>query len=816
MGTSSLTSAGGRDLLPLQLGHRLAHHLHVEVVADGRDVARLVGAQQVARTPDLEVAHGDLEARPELGVLADGLEPLVGRLRQLPLGGEEEVGVGPLAGPAHPSPQLVELAQAHHVGPVDDQGVHRGHVDARLDDRRTDENVVLALPEVEDDPLQPTLVHLPVGHRHPGLGYQLPQPVGDPVDVLHPVVDEEHLSLPQQLPADRLAHRPLVVGPHVGEDGLALGGGGVEDGEVADAGEAHLQGAGDGRGREGEHVDVGPEALDGLLVGDAEALLLVDHQQAQVLELDVVREEPVGADDHVDAPVGQPVDHLLGLAGREEAGQDLDPHRVAGVALGEGAEVLLGEQGGGDEDGGLHPLLDGLERGPDGHLGLAEADVAADQAVHGAVGLHVVLHVLDGLELVGRLLVGEGVLQLPLPGGVGGEGVARGGDPLAVEGHQLLGDVTDGDPNLGLGAPPLGAAQPVEGGRVAAGVVADGVDLVGRDVELVAPPVLEQEVVALGPAHGLLDHAAVLADAVLVVDDVVARAEVVEEALGVGAPRAGRPVGPAPAGDVALDEDGQLDLGEDEAPLEGLDHDPAGRRVCSGRRPRPRGGRRPPPAAGWPCGRPSPCPRRPRPAGSPVPTRSATWRVRRSASPMTGSQPRDSMVVTSGPSAAPVTVHAGAGVWARRRSKGRWRRGHSDFSPLALAAPQVVARLAASDASSSSRSAARSRIRRGSTRRTRASGPSRSKRVWSPAVSHGSHDSMPSKTAPSASRSHCSRPHGSAPTSSAARARTSSVGSSSRLGKSSTHSTSSVERWSVTEKRVRRSTSSPQRSMRTG
>ncbi len=238
--------------------------------------------------------------------------------------------------------------------------------------------------------------------------------------------------------------------------------------------------------------------------------------------------------------------------------------------------MLLGEQGGGDEDGGLHPLLDGLERGPDGHLGLAEADVAADQAVHGAVGLHVVLHVLDGLELVGRLLVGEGVLQLPLPGGVGGEGVARGGDPLAVEGHQFLGDVTDGDPNLRLGAPPLGATQPVEGGRVAAGVVADGVDLVGRDVELVAPPVLEQEVVALGPAQGLLDHAAVLADAVLVVDDVIARAEVVEEALGVGASRAGCPVGPAPAGDVALDEDGQLDLGEDEAPLEGLDHDPAG------------------------------------------------------------------------------------------------------------------------------------------------------------------------------------------------------------------------------------------------
>ena len=42
---------------------------------------------------------------------------------------------------------------------------------------------------------------------------------------------------------------------------------------------------------------------------------------------------------------------------------------------------------------------------------------------------------------------------------------------------------------------------------------------------------------------------------------------------------------------------------------------------------------------------------------------------------------------------------------------------------------------------------------------------------------------MPSNRAPSLRRSHCSRPHGSAPTSFDARARTSSLGISSRAGK---------------------------------
>ena len=75
---------------------------------------------------------------------------------------------------------------------------------------------------------------------------------------------------------------------------------------------------------------------------------------------------------------------------------------------------------------------------------------------------------------------------------------------------------------------------------------------------------------------------------------------------------------------------------------------------------------------------------------------------------------------------------------------------------------------------------------------------------------------MPSKVRPSARRSHCSRPHGSVATRASARAFTSGVGSSSRHGKTSTPATGSVARWSLTENSVSRSTSSPQRSMRTG
>ena len=65
--------------------------------------------------------------------------------------------------------------------------------------------------------------------------------------------------------------------------------------------------------------------------------------------------------------------------GGEEAAEHLDPDRVAGEAVGERVAVLVGEQGRGHEHGHLLAVLDGLERGADGDLGLAEADVAAHE-----------------------------------------------------------------------------------------------------------------------------------------------------------------------------------------------------------------------------------------------------------------------------------------------------------------------------------------------------------------------------------------------------------------------------------------------------
>ena len=56
------------------------------------------------------------------------------------------------------------------------------------------------------------------------------------------------------------------------------------------------------------------ELLDRLLVLHAEALLLVDDEQAEVLEVDVLGQQAVGADHAVDLAVAEAVDHRLAPA----------------------------------------------------------------------------------------------------------------------------------------------------------------------------------------------------------------------------------------------------------------------------------------------------------------------------------------------------------------------------------------------------------------------------------------------------------------------------------------------------------------------
>ena len=202
--------------------------------------------------------------------------------------------------------------------------------------------------------------------------------------------------------------------------------------------------------------------------------------------------------------------------------------------------MLLGENGGGHQNGHLLVVHDGLHDGPQGNLGLAEAHVAAEEPVHGDGGLHIRLDVRDAAELIVGLGVGEILLEFRLPGGIGGEGVALLPLPGGVELDELGGHILGGFSGLGLGLLPGLAAHFVEldGGILAAvaDILGNQIKLGGGDEEHIGARVGDLDIILDRTVDLHLLHADEAADAVVVVDHQIAGDQVGEgvELLAVG------------------------------------------------------------------------------------------------------------------------------------------------------------------------------------------------------------------------------------------------------------------------------------------
>ena len=172
----------------------------------------------------------------------------------------------------------------------------------------------------------------------------------------------------------------------------------------------------------------------------------------------------------------------------------------------------------------VHHRLEGRAHGD---LRLAEADVAADQAVHRLAALHVGEHVLDRGELVRGLFVRERAFELLERAIARREREALRQLARGVDAEQLARHVAQRLPDLPLGLLPGEAAELVDARRhtFRTDVALHQRQAVHRDEEAIAAVVLDaQELVLLAPRRTDVEQhqPAVDADAVLAVHEVVA------------------------------------------------------------------------------------------------------------------------------------------------------------------------------------------------------------------------------------------------------------------------------------------------------
>ncbi|CAE1297587.1 unnamed protein product [Acanthosepion pharaonis] len=240
----------------LALGDRPLQHRLVEFIADLLICPGLFVAEQIARPANIEVVTGQLEAcaqRVEVDRPSAASPPP--RHRRASSTGRRGRATD-RAGPAET------------VGAVDDHRVGRGNVDAAFDDGGRYQHLELAVATSGR-----------AARRH----------------------SEPQAPLSADIPRYLAGRRRAGCAPRGGRPAAS------GSPTVRAARHRHLQRARDRRRGQRQHMNVGLSAFNRSFVRHAEPLLLVDDDEAQPLELDILGEQRMGADDDVDIARGRAV-----------------------------------------------------------------------------------------------------------------------------------------------------------------------------------------------------------------------------------------------------------------------------------------------------------------------------------------------------------------------------------------------------------------------------------------------------------------------------------------------------------------------------
>ena len=279
-----------------------------------------------------------------------------------------------------------------------------------------------------------------------------------PGEILDPRHHVERLPAAIALAQQRFADHQGIVRRHEGAHRQTVDRRRGDDREIAHPGQRQLQRARDRRRTQRQHMDFGAQLLEALLVADAEMLLLVDDQKAEIPELDRFAEQCVGADHDIDRAVREVLLDLRQLLGRDQARGLRHIDGKAAKPLGKRLGMLPRQQRGRHHHRDLLAVERDRERRAQRHLGLAEADIAADQPVHRTAAFEVLQGRGDGAKLILGLLIGKARAELVIDMRLHRHFRRFMQMPLGRDFYQFAGDLADTVFQLGLAGLPAAAA----------------------------------------------------------------------------------------------------------------------------------------------------------------------------------------------------------------------------------------------------------------------------------------------------------------------------------------------------------------------
>jgi hypothetical protein len=368
-------------------------------------------------------------------------------------------------------------------------------------------------------------------HHDRCLGHRPPDPIGEGADRPHAVVDEVDLAATLHLVQDRLANHLLGELDDTCFNRLPITRRCFDDRDVTETAERKVEGSGDRRRRHRDDVDFGAQLLEALLLGYAEALFLIEHDQPEIAKIDRVSKKPVRSHNNVHPSFGEAVNDLRSVGLRNKSGQHSGFHWKSLEAATEGLQMLIDEDRGRCEHRHLLALEYRFEGCSDGDFGLPVADITTQQPIHRSRRLHVLFDLTHGPVLIRGQFELERVLELALPGGIGRKRETAGGLPRRRQAQQLRRHFPHSLFDSRFAPPPAASAQTIELGfdiGLARGVLLDQIRTLDGDQERVASVIGQNEHLQLPTLHRHASKARELPDTVIEMNDQVTRPEVPE------------------------------------------------------------------------------------------------------------------------------------------------------------------------------------------------------------------------------------------------------------------------------------------------
>ena len=273
--------------------HRFVQKLYIEVVTYRVEVSVLFRAKQIAGAAQFKVAHGDTEARAELGVLFERFKALFGDLGQRAVLRECEISVRSARRTTYAAAYLVELRKSQTVRVVDYERVRVGNVNSRFDYARADENVDVSEQHRAPDVFEPLFFHFSVSRHYLRVRKFFLKFRRDRVYRFYDIMKVENLPFAVEFAADRVENYKVVVLKNVGLYRQTVARRFVEHRYIANAAHRHIERSRYRRRRERKYVDVARDLLYSLLLSNTETLFFVNDEKSEIFESNIFRQKSV-------------------------------------------------------------------------------------------------------------------------------------------------------------------------------------------------------------------------------------------------------------------------------------------------------------------------------------------------------------------------------------------------------------------------------------------------------------------------------------------------------------------------------------------